>query len=108
MATRALLTVPARVRRDEPFEVRALISHPMETGHRVDADGRRVPREIIRRVECHLDGEVVFAADLWQAIAAYPYLAFWLRLQRGGTLVVDYRGDNGFTHTERAAIAVEG
>ena len=30
-------------------EIRALIAHPMETGFRVAADGKRVPRDILRR-----------------------------------------------------------
>jgi sulfur-oxidizing protein SoxZ len=48
----------------------------MESGFRVGAEGRRLPRDIVRRFECQLDGELVFAADLFPAIAANPYLEF--------------------------------
>jgi sulfur-oxidizing protein SoxZ len=99
-AARALVTLaPAVPRRGEPFEVRALIAHPMETGQRVDAMGNKVPRDIVRRVECRLDGDVVFAADLHPAISANPYLAFPLVAQDDGTLVVSWSGDRGFAHS---------
>ena len=97
---RALVTLaPAAPRRGEPFEVRALAAHPMETGHRADGQGRRIARDIVRRVECRLDGELVFAADLHPAIAANPYLVFPLVAQADGTLVVSWAGDRGYAHS---------
>ena len=63
-AIRALVNIPPALRRGEPFEVRLLIGHPMETGQRADSSGTRIPRDIIRRVECKLDGEFVFSARL--------------------------------------------
>lgn len=104
MSPRALIHLPATVRRGEVILVRALIAHPMETGHRVDSVGQRLPRDIIRRVEARLDGELVFAADLHPAIAANPYLVFPLRVDGDGTLTVDWSGDRGFAHRERVEI----
>lgn len=101
---RALVTLPPQLRRGEPFEVRLLVAHAMETGHRADTLGRRVPRDILRRVECRLDGELVFAADLHAAIAANPYIAFPLVVQGEGTLVVSWSGDRGFAHSVSVAV----
>lgn len=101
---RALVTIAPQVRRGEPFEVRMLVAHPMETGHRADAQGQRVPRDILRRIECRLDGELVFAADLHPAIAANPYIAFPLVAQADGTLVVTWTGDRGFAHSVSVAV----
>lgn len=101
---RALVTLPPRVRRGEPFEVRLLVAHPMETGHRADAQGQRVPRDILRRIECRFDGEQVFAADLHPAIAANPYVAFPLVVQGDGTLAVSWTGDRGFAHSVSVAV----
>ncbi|MCW5634820.1 MAG: thiosulfate oxidation carrier complex protein SoxZ [Rubrivivax sp.] len=103
-AVRALVTLPPVVRPGEPFEVRTLVAHPMETGHRADAQGVRVPRDIVRRIEGRLDGELVFAADLHAAIAANPYIAFPLVVQAEGTLVVAWAGDRGFAHSVSVAI----
>jgi len=104
---RALVTLPPLVRRGEPFEVRLLVAHPMETGHRADAQGQRVPRDILRRLDCRLDGEVVFAADLHPAIAANPYIAFPLVVQGDGTLVVTWTGDRGFAHSVSVAVKAQ-
>jgi sulfur-oxidizing protein SoxZ len=104
MSTRALVSFSAPPRRGEVILVRALVAHPMETGHRVDSGGQRLPRDLIRRVEARLDGALVFAADLHPAIAANPYLVFPLRVTGDGTLTVDWAGDRDFAHRERVEI----
>ncbi len=47
--TQALLNLPARVRRGDIFEIRALVAHPMETGLRTGPNGGIVPRNIIEQ-----------------------------------------------------------
>jgi sulfur-oxidizing protein SoxZ len=100
MATRALIHLPASIRRGDIIEIRTTLGHPMENGFRADAEGRVLPRDIVTRFECRLDAELVFAADLYPAIAANPYLAFSLRAERAGTLLFSWEGDRGFKHTE--------
>jgi len=103
---RALIKVPATARRGEVIEIRTLIGHPMETGHRADSDGRKVPRDIIRRFACRYNGETVFSAELFPAIAANPYIAFFTTAVDSGTLAFSWEGDNGFAHAETVAITV--
>lgn len=103
---RTLIHVPPGIRRGEVFEVRATIAHPMETGYRTDDQGRRVPRDILRRFECQLDGKTVFSAELYPAIAANPYLAFHVRAEASGQLTLRWEGDNGFAQTETVALNV--
>ncbi len=103
---RALVRVPPLARPGEIVEVRVLLQHPMETGFRPGADGQVLPRDIVTRVEAHFEGERVFAADLFPAVAANPYLAFPLRITGPGNLVLSFQGDRGFTHRETAAIRV--
>lgn len=106
MAARALVHVIPNPLPGQPFEVRALISHPMETGYRPGADGKVLARDIIRRFSCHLDGELVFDAELHPAISANPYIAFFVRVERGGgTLACRWEGDNGFVQTDTNVIA---
>lgn len=101
---RTLIHLPSGLRRGEPFEVRTTIAHPMETGYRPDANGRVVPRDIVRRLRCTLDGELVFSAELFPAVAANPYLAFQVRAERSGQLQITWEGDNGFAQTETVAV----
>lgn len=103
---RALVRVPALVRPGEVIEVRVLLQHPMETGYRPGPNGVIQPRDIVRRVEARLDGELVFAADLFPAITANPYLAFPLRVDKAGVLQLSFVGDNGYQHGESATLTV--
>jgi sulfur-oxidizing protein SoxZ len=103
---RALVTMPATAKRGDIVEIRTLIAHPMETGYRAGADGRTLPRDIIRRFACRYNGEVVFSADLYPAISANPYLAFNVVANASGTLSFTWEGDNGFAQTETALITV--
>jgi len=103
---RTLINVPATAKRGEIIEIRALIAHPMETGYRPGADGRVLPRDIIRKFTCRYNGDVVFSVDLFPAISANPYLAFHTIATESGTLSFTWEGDNGFAQTETAAIAV--
>ena len=95
MAARALITLIPNKLPGQPLEVRALISHPMETGYRPGADGKVLARDIIGRFTCHLDGELVFGAELHPAISANPYIAFFTTADASGELVVEWSDDRG-------------
>jgi sulfur-oxidizing protein SoxZ len=104
---RVLINVPKQVKRGEPFEVKLLISHPMESGQRRDAMGQRIPRDIINSFVCTLGGEEVLRAELFPAIAANPFLAFSAVAEQSGTLVMRFTDDEGQEQVETVAIAVE-
>ena len=107
---RTLINLPQAPRRGELIEIRALIQHPMETGYRPGADGKVLPRDIVRRFSCRFDdgaaSELVISADLFPAIAANPYLAFHMVATGSGMLTFTWEGDNGFTQTETVALKV--
>ncbi len=106
MTARTLISVPQAARCGEVIEIRVTIAHPMETGYRPGADGKRLARDILQRFSCRYDGELVFAADLYPAISANPYLAFHTVATATGTLEFRWEGDNGFAQTERAVLTV--
>lgn len=107
MSARALIRLPERARRGEVIAIQAALQHPMETGHRPGPDGKVLPRDIVRHFELHYDGEVVFAAELYPAVAANPYLAFTTVATRSADLVFRWRGDRGFAHEEVRRLIVE-
>lgn len=103
---RTLIQAPASAHRGEVVEVRVTIAHPMETGYRPGADGRVLPRDIVRRFTCRYGGEVVFSAELHPAIAANPYLSFHVLAEASGTLEFEWQGDNGFAQVEQRTLQV--
>jgi sulfur-oxidizing protein SoxZ len=107
---RTIINLPATARPGDVVEVRTLVQHPMETGYRQGQgqgpDGAAVPRDLIRRVEARFNGTPVFAADLHAAVSANPYIAFFLKVDRSGELVVTWRGDKGFEASDSARVVV--
>jgi sulfur-oxidizing protein SoxZ len=104
---RVLVNVPKRVRKGEPFEVKLLISHPMESGQRRNSKGEAVPRDIINSFVCTYNGEDVLRADLFPAIAANPFLSFAAIADVSGTLVMQFTDDHGTEQTETVDVTVE-
>ncbi len=103
---RTLIHLPPSARRGEVIEVRATIAHPMETGLRTNDMGMGVPRNILTHFDCRYNGETVFSAELYAAVAANPYLSFFIRAQDSGSLALTWRGDYGFSQTETVALKV--
>jgi sulfur-oxidizing protein SoxZ len=103
---RALINVPASARRGEIIEIKALISHEMETGFRRTQLGTLIPRHIITQFICTYNGTEIFRADFYPAIAANPYIAFSTVATESGRISFTWMGDLGFAATESASISV--
>lgn len=100
--------VPKKVKKGEPFEVKALISHKMESGQRTNKDtGEKIPRQIINRFSCKLNGEEVFGADFHAAVSANPYMAFYVRADADGELEFLWVDDSGDSATTKKSFKVE-
>ena len=104
---RALINVPPKAKRGDVIEIKTLISHPMETGYRPKGDGTFFPRYIIQKFVCTLNGEEVFRADLYPAMAANPFIAFTTVAREGGLLMFTWTDDKGATQQESAKLVVE-
>jgi sulfur-oxidizing protein SoxZ len=102
-----MISVPKKASRGEIVEIKAMIQHKMETGHRVDAKGAPIPRHIIRRFVCTYGGVAVFSADLFPAISANPFIAFTTVAVESGTIWFAWTDDLGKTETASAEISVE-
>jgi len=88
------LRVPTNAKNGEVIEVKTLITHPMETGLRKDADGKLVPRLIVNSLAVTYNGKPVLNAKLEPAVSANPYLAFFLKVEEPGTLKFTWTDDN--------------
>jgi len=104
---RALINVPAKAKKGEVIAIKTLISHEMETGYRHDNMGKQIPRDIISLFVCTYNGQEIFRAELFPAIAANPFVSFFTVATESGTLEFTWTGDNGFSATETASITVE-
>src|SRR6266478_2819715 len=104
---RVLINLPSRAKRGEIIEIKTLIAHPMETGYRLDSTGAAIPRDIIDHFACIYNGDEIFRAELFPAIAANPFIAFFTTATESGELVFSWTDDHGQTQTEVRQITVE-
>jgi sulfur-oxidizing protein SoxZ len=102
-----LVKVPERAQRGELVEIKALVSHVMETGDRRTQEGRPIPQDILRLFVCTYNGEEVFRAEIHPGIAANPYFAFTARATESGSFEFRWTGDNGFSATASAKMVVD-
>ena len=98
------IRIPSQIKPGDVFEVKTLVTHDMESGQRRDASGALVPRKIIRKVTCAYNGRPVFEATLEPAVAANPYVAFFLRATESGTLDFAWTDDDGAVSRARQMI----
>ena len=104
----ARIQVPAKAKRGEVIEIRIAIQHSMETGFRLAAGGRAIPKNVVNRLVCRYDGVEIFRAEMGSGIAANPFLDFFTVAQASGELVFDWVDDQGQTGSERATLTVTG
>ena len=98
--------MPATAKKGEIIEVKTLISHDMESGQRKDAEGKIVPRKIIRHFAAEYNGKTVFSADWHPSISANPYQSFFLRADESGSLAMAWTDDDGSVYRATAKLTV--
>ena len=99
--------VPASVKAGEPFLVKVLAAHPMESGQRKDeATGAPIPRKILNAFRCTLDGEEILRVTLHPAVSANPYLSFYATATQSGELRFEWTDDDGSVTTASARVEV--
>lgn len=98
------IRLPESIATGEIIEIRALITHVMETGNRRDAEGNRIPRNIIHTFTATFEGELVFKAEFGSGISANPFLAFRMKVPGPGELRVSWHDDDEGITIERYRI----
>jgi sulfur-oxidizing protein SoxZ len=99
---------PMKIRaanKDGVTEVKALISHEMETGQRKDAAGAIVPAWFITELMAKHGDKVVLSAEFGTAVSKNPYLAFKFKGgAKGEKVTVSWKDNKGDTRTDEAVI----
>ena len=96
-----------QAKKGDLVEVKALVSHIMETGLRKDSSGKVIPRKIINKFTCTVNGKEVFSADLEPAIAENPFIQFKFKATESGTVVFTWIDDDGEKIVAEEKLSVE-
>jgi sulfur-oxidizing protein SoxZ len=101
---RPRVRVPAKVKKGDVIQIKTLITHPMESGQRKNEQGEKIPRKIINRFVCTLNGKDVFSVDLHPSVSSNPYLVFDVRVMESGTFEFTWIDDDGTVYKKTAEI----
>ena len=100
------LRVPTSAKNGELVEIKTFFTHLMESGLRYDTDGKIVPRLIVNSLAVTYNDKPVLNARLEPAVAANPYMAFFLKVEEAGTLKFTWTDDNKQSWTAESKIDV--
>ncbi|KGJ14049.1 thiosulfate oxidation carrier complex protein SoxZ [Paracoccus panacisoli] len=103
---RPRVRVPKTAKPGEVINLKTLISHPMESGQRKDADGKLIPREIINRFVVDFAGENVIDVKMEPAISTNPYFEFDVKVEKSGEFTFTWHDDDGSVYEEKQSIEV--
>ena len=92
---------------DGVTDVLVLVSHPMETGLRVDPKTKeKVPPHFIQKMSFFLDGKEVASSDLGTAVAKDPLIGIKLKgAKPGAKLKVTWSDNKGESASEETTIS---
>jgi len=98
--------VQTKAKKGELVEVKTLVTHPMESGQRKNADGKLIPRLIVSAFDATYNGKQVMSAKLEPAVSTNPYLSFFVRVDESGTLKLTWTVVNKQSWTSETKIEV--
>lgn len=86
--------------------VRMLISHPMETGRRVDKDrGERIPSHFINKLIVRHQKRVIVSCNLGPGISMNPYFSFRFKNGKtGDSVTITWTDNQGYSGSASAKI----
>lgn len=103
-----MATRPMRIRaveKDGVVEVKALMSHIMETGQRKDKDGKVIPAHFIDIVQAKCNDKLVLNAQWGPAVSRDPFLAFKFKGgKKGDKLTLSWKDNEGESRTDTTEI----
>lgn len=100
---------PMKIRattKDGVTEVKALMSHPMETGQRKDSSGEVVPAHYINEVTAMHNDKLVISAAWGPAVSQNPFLNFRFKGGApGDKVVVSWKDNKGESRSDEITLA---
>jgi len=87
-------------------DIRVLMTHPMETGQRKDADGKLVPTHFIQTITVKVNGKPAIECQTSQGVSRNPVFTFRVKGgARGDKVEVSWLDNHGETNSIETAVA---
>ncbi len=91
----AKIVVPSRITKGELITVRAIVSHPMDTGLFRDKDGNPIPAFFIKDVVVKYGDQEVARFEWTSGISRDPMVTFTLRADQEAALSMTWSDNQG-------------
>ncbi|MBF0325113.1 thiosulfate oxidation carrier complex protein SoxZ [Magnetospirillum moscoviense] len=99
--------IPAKAKKGEIIEIKAQITHDMETGQRKDAAGKVIPRKIINKFVVTWNNDIVTSGDWHTAMSANPFVTCYALATESGKIKLAFHDDSGEVYEQVSEITVE-
>jgi sulfur-oxidizing protein SoxZ len=100
----ARILVPRTVERGSVVHVRALLSHPMDTGFFRTSEGKPIPAYFVKEVIVAYGDETVARFQWTSGISRDPFVAFPLKATREAPLTITWKDNRGGEFRQTAEI----
>lgn len=92
--------------KDDVVTVKALMTHPMETGNRKDSKGETIPAHFIQEISCTSGGKEVINAQWSGGISKNPYISFKYKgASAGDELTLSWVDNKGNSDSATAKVS---
>lgn len=98
------IKLPQSIKKGDVIPVKALITHPMETGLRKDKDGKPIPAYYINDVKVYYGDDMVTSMDWTIAVSADPFMTFYIKADKKAPLKIIWRDNKGGVYEDTIQI----
>ncbi len=99
--------IPAKAKRGEIIEIKAQLTHDMESGQRKDKEGKTIPRRIVNKFVCTWNGEPVSSGEWHSAVSANPFTTVYALATESGKLKLAWHDEAGEVYEFSQDIVVD-
>lgn len=98
------IKLPQSIKIGDVIPVKALITHPMETGLRKDKEGKPIPAYYINDVKVYYGDDMVTSMDWTIAVSADPFMTFYIKADKKAPLKIIWKDNKGGVYEETIQI----
>ncbi len=98
------IRIPDAIKKGDVIPVKALITHPMETGMRKDKAGKPIPEHYINDVKVYYGNDLITSMDWTIAVSADPFMTFYVKADKAAPLRIVWKDNKGATFEDTVQI----
>lgn len=98
------IKIPQAIKKGDVIPVKALITHPMETGLRKDKEGKPIPEYFINDVKVYYGDDLITGMEWTIAVSADPFMTFYVKADKTAPLKIIYKDNKGGVYEDTVQV----